>query len=95
MEQRDDTDEPETLTVIPGLIKSPETIEQPLEREARVVVLAGPLFGNSFPLDAVATTLGRSSENTVGLADQPGVSREHAKITRRPGGVFEIEDLKS
>ena len=90
-----DEDESETLTVIPGLLGPQETVEQPIEREARLVVLAGPLFGQSFPVEPGITTMGRSSENTVGLRDQPGVSRHHAKIVAKPGGVFEINDLES
>lgn len=90
-----DEDESETLTVIPGLLGPQETVEQPLERQARLVVLAGPLFGQSFPVEPGVTTMGRSSENTVGLRDQPGVSRNHAEITAKPGGVFEISDLGS
>lgn len=92
-----DDAESETLTVIPGLpgLTHHETVEQPLEREARLVVLAGPLFGQSFPVETGITTMGRSSENTVGLRDQPGVSRNHARIVSKPGGVFHIEDLGS
>ncbi len=93
--QNTDGEESETLTVIPGILGPHETVEQPIERQARLVVLAGPLFGQSFPVDVGVTTMGRSSENTVGLRDQPGVSRNHAKIVTKTGGVFEITDLKS
>ena len=59
----------------------------------RLVVLSGPLTGQSFALEGDATGIGRSRSNAVCLPDE-SVSRQHC-IVRAAGDGFELEDLGS
>jgi len=74
--------------------RSGDTLEQPVGRQGRLVVLAGPLFGRAFAVDGDETTIGRCPEATIVLDDHPGVSRRHAVIVQ-VGGQFAVEDLGS
>jgi hypothetical protein len=49
--------------------------------------------GRVFPLSQLETTIGRSEQSDIALAD-PGVSRNHARIIRE-GDDFIVEDLRS
>ena len=58
-----------------------------------LIVNSGPNIGQSYVLQDVMSTLGRSADNTIVL-DSSQVSRYHAKITILPHGVM-IEDAGS
>ncbi|HXW84857.1 MAG TPA: FHA domain-containing protein, partial [Candidatus Binataceae bacterium] len=60
--------------------------------QARLIAL-GVEQAREYPLGAGSTTLGSTPDNDIVLSD-PGVSRHHARITRR-GGRFRVTDLES
>src|SRR3989304_506629 len=57
----------------------------------RLVVRTGPNPGMAFDLTKEETLLGRDVPNDIALGDSE-VSRQHARLTRTPGGVV-VEDL--
>lgn len=57
-------------------------------------VVSGNAAGFSLAVDE-RLMIGRQSEGPGRLADDPELSRHHAKISRRPDGTFVIEDLAS
>ena len=59
----------------------------------RLVVKAGPNPGSAFDLSKEVTLMGRDVTNDISLGD-PEVSRQHARLTRTPGG-YVLEDLGS
>ena len=59
----------------------------------RLVVKAGPTPGAAFDLTKEVTLMGRDVTNDISLGD-PEVSRQHARLTRTPGG-YVLEDLGS
>lgn len=59
----------------------------------RLVVRTGPNPGMAFDLTKEVTLLGRDVTNDIALGDAE-VSRQHARLTRTPGGVV-VEDLGS
>jgi predicted component of type VI protein secretion system len=59
----------------------------------RLIVRTGPNPGMVFDLTKEIATLGRDVANDIVLGD-PEVSRQHARITRTPGG-YVIEDMGS
>jgi diguanylate cyclase (GGDEF)-like protein len=61
---------------------------------ATLTVLAGEAAGQSFPLEAGATILGRAPDATIPI-DDISVSRHHARIVRDPDGRYSLEDLGS
>ena len=63
------------------------------ENPYRLVVKAGPNPGAAFDLTKEVTLLGRDVTNDIPLGD-PEVSRQHARLTRTPGG-YVLEDLGS
>ena len=63
------------------------------ENPYRLVVKAGPNPGAAFDLTKEVTLMGRDVTNDISLGD-PEVSRQHARLTRTPGG-YVIEDLGS
>ena len=63
------------------------------ENPYRLVVKAGPNPGTAFDLSKEVTLLGRDVTNDISLGD-PEVSRQHARLTRTPGG-YVLEDLGS
>lgn len=63
------------------------------ENPFRFVVKAGPTPGAAFDLTKEVTLLGRDVTNDISLGD-PEVSRQHARVTRTPGG-YVLEDLGS
>ncbi len=56
--------------------------------------MAGPGAGREFPLDGERLTIGRSSECEIRIAEDPHLSRLHARIERMPRG-FVLYDLGS
>jgi hypothetical protein len=60
---------------------------------SRLIVRTGPNPGMVFDLTKEITTLGRDVINDIVLGD-PEVSRQHARLTRTPGG-YVLEDLGS
>ena len=63
------------------------------ENPYRLVVKAGPNPGAAFDLTKEVTLMGRDVTNDISLGD-PEVSRQHARLTRTPGG-YVLEDLGS
>jgi pSer/pThr/pTyr-binding forkhead associated (FHA) protein len=63
------------------------------ENPYRLVVKAGPNPGAAFDLSKEVTLMGRDVTNDISLGD-PEVSRQHARLTRTPGG-YVLEDLGS
>ncbi len=63
------------------------------EDQFRLVVLAGPDPDRIYPLVLETVTLGRDKMSDVVL-DDPEVSRQHVRLTRRADG-YEIQDLGS
>jgi len=59
----------------------------------RLVVRTGPNPGMAFDLTKEVTLLGRDVTNDISLGDAE-VSRQHARLTRTPGGIV-VEDLGS
>lgn len=59
----------------------------------RLVVKTGPSPGVAFDLTKEVTLLGRDVTNDIALGDAE-VSRQHARLTRTPGG-YVLEDLGS
>ena len=59
----------------------------------RLVVRTGPNPGMAFDLTKEVTLLGRDVTNDIALGDSE-VSRQHARLTRTPGGIV-VEDLGS
>ncbi|NIM95162.1 MAG: FHA domain-containing protein [Anaerolineales bacterium] len=60
---------------------------------SRLIVRTGPNPGMVFDLTKEITTMGRDVANDIVLGD-PEVSRQHARLTRTPGG-YVLEDLGS
>lgn len=60
---------------------------------SRLIVRTGPNPGMVFDLTKEITTFGRDVANDIVLGD-PEVSRQHARLTRTPGG-YVLEDLGS
>ncbi len=60
---------------------------------SRLIMRTGPNPGMVFDLTKEVTSLGRDVSNDIVLGD-PEVSRQHARITRTPGG-YVLEDLGS
>jgi pSer/pThr/pTyr-binding forkhead associated (FHA) protein len=60
---------------------------------SRLIVRTGPNPGMVFDLTKEITTIGRDVANDIVLGD-PEVSRQHARLTRTPGG-YVLEDLGS
>jgi pSer/pThr/pTyr-binding forkhead associated (FHA) protein len=66
-----------------------------LERgQALLLVKRGPNAGSTFLLTEDVTTVGRDTDSGVFL-DDITVSRAHATIERRDGGVFFVKDAGS
>jgi pSer/pThr/pTyr-binding forkhead associated (FHA) protein len=60
----------------------------------RLVAVGGPQDGREYLLDQAEIALGRASANTVTIAWDGTVSRQHARILCR-SGLFWVEDLNS
>ena len=86
-----DEDGPELRDVAPQL---PAAVEEHRLPKGRLLCLTGALNGRKFPLrpDGI-TTIGRLSENDIGLLHQ-SVSRRHCRIEARDGG-FSVTDRGS
>lgn len=61
--------------------------------DSRLIVRTGPNPGMVFDLTKEITTLGRDVATDIVVGD-PEVSRQHARLTRTPGG-YVLEDLGS
>lgn len=60
---------------------------------AALTVVQGAQAGQDFPIEATLTSIGRTAENDVIIADE-NVSRHHCEL-RFTGTDFEVEDLGS
>src|ERR1700716_1225442 len=79
-------------------MKTSKKINSPIERlflaiTPRLVVVNGPLSGQTFYLDEPVVSIGRLGSNDICLED-PFVSRHHCVI-RNQGDEYLIEDLNS
>jgi diguanylate cyclase (GGDEF)-like protein len=61
---------------------------------ATLTVLSGLNAGQVFALDGLDHVIGRGTEADLWLED-PAISRNHTKVTRKPDGRFFLEDLSS
>ena len=59
----------------------------------KIIVLAGPLCGEAFPLDGVSVTIGRDSATELSIPDRL-ISRRHCEVQTVSGG-FVLRDLGS
>jgi len=59
----------------------------------RLLAVAGPLKGQTFPLDNGQLSIGREHVNDIQIADT-AISRRHA-VLRQEGERFQILDLES
>ena len=59
----------------------------------KLIVLAGPLCGEAFPLDGVSVTIGRDSATELSIPDRL-ISRRHCEVQTVNGG-FVLRDLGS
>jgi hypothetical protein len=70
-----------------------ETRQPRVHAPAALVLVGAGGPGRVFPLTQLETSVGRSEQSDIELAD-PGVSRNHARIIRE-GDDFIVEDLRS
>ncbi len=78
----------------PATAMLPGEVRQPRVRApAKLVLVSSGGSGQVFPLTQIETSIGRSEQSDIALAD-PGVSRNHARIIRE-GDDFIVEDLRS
>ena len=61
----------------------------------RLVAVAGPYAGQSFPLSHSAATIGRAPERDIPLPADSSVSRSHARITYTDGRHYLADDGSS
>lgn len=61
---------------------------------ATVTVVSGLDAGRIAPIEGTSLVIGRGVEADLQV-DEPAVSRVHARIVRKPGGAYLIEDLGS
>jgi predicted component of type VI protein secretion system len=64
------------------------------DQSYQLVVRKGPRPGQVFPLTLETVTIGRDPMTDIVIND-PEVSRHHAKLSRRAGGGYEIQDMGS
>jgi hypothetical protein len=64
------------------------------DQSYQLVVRKGPRPGQVFPLTLETVTIGRDPMTDIVIND-PEVSRHHAKLTRRAGGGYEVQDMGS
>jgi diguanylate cyclase (GGDEF)-like protein len=74
--------------------KSLSVAKDPKRDRATLTVLSGFNAGQVFALDQPEHILGRGTEADI-WAEDPAISRKHAKITRASDGKFVLEDLGS
>lgn len=65
-----------------------------MDEKLYLVVLAGSSVGKMFPLDGKLVAIGRDDAADIQILDA-GVSRQHARVAAREGGIPYIEDLGS
>ena len=82
----------------PGLSETPDSETPASEAGGRVPcieVLEGRKRGKVFPLERTrAYVIGRLPGAEIHI-DDPGVSRRHVKLTRRPDGSIDVADMRS
>ena len=86
--------EDEERTVITDVAAMRSDDDPHAPRHAYLIVLAGPNVGAIYRLSAVENVVGRSDDCAVKLTDD-GISRRHAKLTRRGDSEILLEDLGS
>src|SRR5215813_2576414 len=74
--------------------KSLSVAKDPKRDRATLTVLSGFNAGQVFALDQPEHILGRGTEADI-WAEDPAISRKHAKVTRTSEGHFMVEDLGS
>jgi pSer/pThr/pTyr-binding forkhead associated (FHA) protein len=84
----------------PARAAAPRTKEKPAPARKtrgapkRLVIVEGPLAGQTFPLAASPITIGRAEDSTITLTADDYVSTKHARLTPR-GDQWVLEDLGS
>ncbi|MFB6351462.1 MAG: FHA domain-containing protein, partial [Bradymonadaceae bacterium] len=74
-----------------------ELFDSPFENDPiypRLTVLEGPSSGQEFLLKKLRNAVGRSTANTVSIADE-AMSRQHVEVIRNPDDSYTIRDLQS
>jgi len=83
---------------LPGVSESPQLDapgSEPGDRVPCLEVLEGRKKGRVFPLDRTrAYVIGRLPGAEIHI-DDPGVSRRHVRLTRRPDGSIDVADMRS
>ncbi|MDD9946996.1 MAG: response regulator [Myxococcales bacterium] len=74
-------------------LRRPDKRGDNVERQACLVIIAGPRAGRKVPISG-PTTIGRSATCTLQI-DHRGVSRRHAQLIQAGDGHYEIQDLDS
>jgi len=64
----------------------------PSPQAARLVAVAGPYTGQTFPLKPGETHIGRESTKDIALSMDNTVSRNHARIAQEAGGFVVYDD---
>jgi diguanylate cyclase (GGDEF)-like protein len=67
---------------------------QMVRDRATLTLVTGPQAGAIYTLTAAETTIGRGKDCTIRV-DDPGLSRTHARVVRRPESGYLLEDLGS
>ena len=72
-----------------------EGVSIPVAEQPRLVVESDNLRGWEGRITRSPTTIGRVAENSDLVVDHRSISKEHARLTRKPDGRWEILDLGS
>lgn len=67
----------------------------PVAEQPRLVVESDNLRGMELRVTRTPTTIGRVAESSDLVIDHRSISKEHARITRKPDGSWEVLDLGS
>ncbi|MFP4597271.1 MAG: GGDEF domain-containing protein [Persicimonas sp.] len=89
--ERDETDEETTVDVAPQSLG--DSLSDPSEAKACLIVLAGPLMGHTLTLGDSPRNVGRAGQSDI-VVNDTGVSRRHARFHLRDDGAY-VEDLDS
>lgn len=87
----------ETAPPLPPQLADPAPLPQAVASvlpPMRLTAEGGPYDGRVFELGGDELSVGRAVDNDIVL-DDPSLSRKHAKLHRRGGAEFEVEDLGS
>jgi diguanylate cyclase (GGDEF)-like protein len=83
-----------SVTSLPALPGRAEAAVAPVRDRATLTLLSGPSAGAIHSLLLEINVIGRGKECTIRV-DDPGISRNHARIVRQGPGSYLVEDLDS